>query len=201
VFGFSTEHTMTFDQIQTLADAKAVLSRVVGANPQGATLSVRRPVSTFKDLLAKLGTMDAQDLSATVTAQFDLKATYLQKPVGQLTHIEFHVGALPEDSRTVLRVTSDELLIPRASDLAHKICDLMQVQFSERDGTWTFTGRDGNCSKHSYADKDIAAQTAVRNFFAKSDWKYEVANDDTHLGYFEWALNLAYELADERSAM
>lgn len=53
-------------------------------------------------------------------------------------------------------------------------------------GTWDWIDGNGRSSTRSLESKGLAAIDAIETLYPRSDWQYEVANNDTRLGYREW---------------
>jgi len=191
---FSTENTMTIkiDQVESHADAQQLLQRVTQMQSTGATLAVRRPATTYADLLTRLDKMTAQDLTAPVSAEVAFQGSYLTPPACTLTQIGLHVGEAASQNRTVLHLTTTGLAIPRHDALAIYTCQIMGFALTEEDSKWRYSTNGSDSSTDGdFPDKESAAVAAVRAYFTFSDWKIEVAHGDTIMGYFEWALREA----------
>lgn len=77
------------------------------------------------------------------------------------------------------------------ADCAQAICDIAGVVIKQNDaGEWIWSTK-AQTAVAGGIDQEDAASNAVNTLFPKTDWKFEVTNDDTKLGYFEWALHRA----------
>lgn len=64
--------------------------------------------------------------------------------------------------------------------------DLVEAQEEEIKGRWDWLDRHGNASDCSLETEEAAAEDAIETLYPKDDWKYEVENGDTRLGYQDW---------------
>lgn len=156
------------------------------------TFAIRRPATTYADLLALLEIMNADELASQVCAQVAFSGSYLKSPLTALTHIELRLGDEQPPSSALLHMSTTGIAVPRSGALAIFTCQVMGFALIETVEKWKYsTGGRAAPSTSDYSDRESAAMAAVRSYFTFSDWKIEVANDDTNLGYFEWALTEA----------
>lgn len=86
--------------------------------------------------------------------------------------------------------------------MALAICAIAAIKISpsqeeENQGLWTWTGPHGHACESDLNSEEDAALNAVSTVFPVSDWQYQVENQDTRQGYFEWALSQANLYRDE----
>lgn len=85
---------------------------------------------------------------------------------------------------------------PSPQDMAFAVCDIAQVDFHYKQGSWEWSTHDHFAKITSHSPGE-AAMDAATVLFPKNEWKYRVENGDTERGYWDWAIDAAIHYAEE----
>lgn len=141
---------------------------------------------TWRELAATINAMGLRDQAQPVDIKLNTSSY-----VSFSTESRILLGA---SGLSLQLDVSDGLVLPCSTQVAEFACQIAGIglMFSPDSGLWQWSV-NGEASEDCHETRETAAMAAIRVYFPKADWLYQVESGDTELGYMQWALAKAFE--------